>query len=295
MEDEGGWAGQERQFKCGDDSARELSRLRSNETPRELGRNGVSWRDFWNGKTTIYANQRHKDVHYRLIAEEIVGLIGAPDERVLDFGCGEAHSAELVADACGELILCDAAESVRARVAERTAGLRNVAVMGPETVEQLPAGGVDVIVVNSVIQYLSRPELERWLAIWRRLLSAHGRLVIGDIVPRSVGPAADALALLKFARANGFLVAASIGLVRTALSDYRRKRAELGLLQLEEGEISDIARQSGFLVARSRQNLGHNPMRLTVVATPALVPVTLVPGLESYEHRPRERMRAATA
>ncbi len=232
------------------------------------GRRVVSWRDFWNGKTTIYANGRHRDVHYRLIAQDIVGLIPSANARVLDFGCGEAHSAHLVARACRELILCDAADSVCQRVAQRTEGFGNVTVLSPEALEELPDGSVDVIVVNSVIQYLSRAELDRWLVAWRRLLSERGRLVIGDIVPRSVRPLDDALALLRFARANGFLVAASVGLVRTALSDYRRKRVTLGLLQLEEREIMEIARRSGFAVARSRQNLGHNPLRLTVVATP---------------------------
>lgn len=256
----------------------------------------MSWRDFWNGKTTIYANERHQEVHYRLIAEDIVQLIGAADDRVLDFGCGEAHSAAVVAGACGQLVLCDAAESVRKRVADRCADLANVSVLSPESLEQLPAASFDVIVVNSVIQYLSRPELDRWLATWRRLLSPGGRLVIGDIVPRSVGPVADAFALLKFARANGFLLAASIGLVRTALSDYRRKRAELGLLQLEEDEISEIARRSGLRVARSPQNIGHNPSRLTVVATPLFAPVMQSqPAIEAYAQRPIDDLQRALA
>lgn len=236
----------------------------------------MSWRDFWNGETTIYANGRHQDVHYRLIAQDIVGLIPSANARVLDFGCGEAHSAHLVARACGELILCDAADSVRRRVADRTTELDNVTVLAPEDVEKFADGSVDVIVVNSVIQYLSRAELDGWLATWRRVLSARGRLVIGDIVPRSVRPLDDALALLQFARANGFLVAASLGLVRTALSDYRRKRVTLGLLQLDEREIMEIARRSGFAVVRSRQNLGHNPLRLTIMATPAAMGVAPV-------------------
>lgn len=232
----------------------------------------MSWREFWNGDTTIYANSRHKEVHYRRVAQDIVGLIPGRTARVLDFGCGEALSAHLVAAACGELILCDAASTVRERVAGRTAHLGNVRVLSAEAIEQLPAASIDVIIVNSVIQYLSRPELDRMLQVWRRLLSPQGRLVIGDIVPRSVGPLTDAATLLKFAYANGFLLAAMGGLVRTALSDYRRKRAELGLLQLEEGEITEIALRAGFSVARAPQNLGHNPLRLTVVATPSLVP-----------------------
>jgi len=60
--------------------------------------------------------------------------------------------------------------------------------------------------------------------------------------------------------------------VRTALSDYRRKRAELGLLQLDEGEIVALAREAGFEAGRHAHNLGHNPARLTIVATPVALP-----------------------
>ena len=66
----------------------------------------VSWTDYWDGETTIYANARHKHVHYEGIARDIVSLLPGPDARVVDYGCGEALSAHLVADACARLFLC---------------------------------------------------------------------------------------------------------------------------------------------------------------------------------------------
>lgn len=229
----------------------------------------MSWQEFWNGNTTIYVNERHKQVHYRKVADDIVAHIETPAARVLDFGCGEALSAEAVAGACGELVLCDAAETVRDRITSRMRNVPNVRVVSPEAVSAMPDAAFDMIVANSVIQYLSRPDLETWLATWRRVLAPAGKLVLGDIVPRGVGPLVDAAALLKFANQHGFLVAAAGGLVRTALSDYRRKRAEYGLLQLDETEIVALARAAGFEAGRHSRNLGHNPARLTIVATPA--------------------------
>lgn len=228
----------------------------------------MSWQEFWNGNTTIYVNQRHKEVHYRKIADDIVAHIAIPRARVLDFGCGEALSADVIAQSCEHLFLCDAAETVRARIMSRVSHVANARVITPSAVEAMPDGSFDLIVANSVIQYLSRPELEAWLATWRRTLSPGGKLVLGDIVPRGVGPLMDAAALLKFANKHGFLVAAAGGLVKTALSDYRRKRAELGLLQLDEAEIVALARQAGLYAGRHALNLGHNPARLTIVATP---------------------------
>ncbi|MDX2202692.1 MAG: methyltransferase domain-containing protein [Hyphomicrobiaceae bacterium] len=232
----------------------------------------MTWRDFWNGETTIYVSSRHREIHYRTLAEDIVSMLPDGEARVLDFGCGEALSADVVAGACRSLVLCDAAETVRAKVRERTRHLANTRTVTPEAVEAMPDGAFDVIVANSVIQYLAPSELQRWLETWRRVLAPTGQLVLGDIVPRRVGPLKDAAALIRFAMEHGFLLAAAGGLVRTALSDYRRKRAELGLLQLDEHEIVALARAQGFQAARSDRNLGHNPARLTIVARPVPEP-----------------------
>ncbi len=86
---------------------------------------------------------------------------------------------------------------------------------------------------------------------------------MADIVPRGVGPLVDAAALLRFANQHGFLVAAAGGLVRTALSDYRRKRSEYGLLQLDETEIVSLAREAEALRRGAYEmRPGHNPRHL---------------------------------
>ena len=73
----------------------------------------TDWLAFWDSPHSIYVNARHKDVHYRLIAKEIAALVPGPQARVLDYGCGEALHADLVAAAAGELFLCEAAPGVR--------------------------------------------------------------------------------------------------------------------------------------------------------------------------------------
>jgi len=79
----------------------------------------------------------------------------------------------------------------------------------------------------------------------------------------------DARALLSFAWQGGFLKSALIGLVRTALSDYRKIREELGLSRYSEAEMIEILREAGFAAERRRQNMGHNQARMTFVARSA--------------------------
>ncbi len=53
------------------------------------------WLSFWDKPHSIYVNARHKDVHYRLIADEIAARCRHGEARVLDYGCGEALHADM--------------------------------------------------------------------------------------------------------------------------------------------------------------------------------------------------------
>ena len=76
----------------------------------------------------------------------------------------------------------------------------------------------------------------------------------------------DVLALLQFAWTNGFLKDALIGLVSTALSDYRELRTRVGLQRYSEDEIKQKLARAGFAASLALRNIGHNPWRMTFVA-----------------------------
>ena len=61
------------------------------------------WIDYYDSTHTIYASRLHRDLHFQIIARDIIGYISSPDAVVLDYACGEALSAAKVADACGKL------------------------------------------------------------------------------------------------------------------------------------------------------------------------------------------------
>jgi len=227
------------------------------------------WRSFWDGEHSIYVNARHKDVHYRDIADAIVSYLPGPRARVLDFGCGEATHADKVAAAAGEVLLCESAASVRALMAARFAGNPRIRICAPEELEGRPGGSLDLIVANSVVQYLSGVELERLLALWKRLLAPGGTLIVADIIPPDVGAISDVVALLRYAMQHGFLLAALAGLARTAVSPYRKLRNQLGIAQYTEAEFMQRLRTAGYTAERLKRNMEHNPARMTFRARPA--------------------------
>ena len=227
------------------------------------------WIEFYDSPHSIYVNARHKDVHYSEIAAQIAAFVPGPGARVLDYGCGEATHADKVAAVAAQLFLCDAAPSVRSTVAERFAGNGKIRVVSPEDVEGMADGALDLIVANSVVQYLTRDTLTALLALWRRLLAPNGVLIVADVIPPEVGVASDALALIRYAAAHGFLVAAFAGLVRTAASSYRQLQQTLSKARYGEAEFLNLLRDAGYAAERLSRNMEHNQARMTFRARPA--------------------------
>jgi SAM-dependent methyltransferase len=226
------------------------------------------WLAFWDSPHFIYVNARHKDVHYRLIAKEIAALVPGPDARVLDYGCGEGLHADLVADAAGELFLCEAAPGVRAGLKKRFGENPKIRVVAPHEIARLSEHSLDLIVLHSVVQYLTPAGTGALFTLFHRLLKAEGLLIVSDILQPGVSTAADVLALLQFGKANGFLLAAWWGLIRTIVSDYSRLRSRLGLTGYTEAAMIEKLDAAGFAASRAPTNIGHNQARLAYYAKP---------------------------
>src|SRR5258708_29144396 len=228
------------------------------------------WIDYYDSTHTIYASKRHRDLHFQLVARDIVGYCPSPDAVVLDYACGEALSGARVAEACGKLYLAEPAPGVRGRLIARFAPNTKIRVRSLDELRNMNEKSIDLVVMNSVAQYMTPQELDSAFSVTRRLVKPSGRLVVGDILRPEVGMGRDVLALLKFASSHGFLTDALYGLASTALSDYRQLRTRVGLQRYSESEMIAKLARAGFSTSRAHQNIGHNPWRMTFVARHAL-------------------------
>ncbi|MDA9430474.1 class I SAM-dependent methyltransferase [Bradyrhizobium sp. CCBAU 51627] len=229
------------------------------------------WIDYYDSTHTIYVSKLHRDLHFRIIARDIIGYITSPDATVLDYACGEALSAGQVASACGQLILAEPAPGVRGRLIARFAPNTKIRVRSLDDVRKMQDQSIDLVVMNSVAQYMSAEELDAALLNIRRILKPSGKLVLGDILQPQVGMFRDVAALLSFGLRNGFFKDALIGLISTALSDYRHLRTRIGLQRYSEDEMTAKLKAAGFASQRADTNIGHNRWRMTFIARPPLV------------------------
>lgn len=228
----------------------------------------TSWREYWDGPHPIYVSERHRRLHFDLIARDIVKLFPSSQAVVLDYGCGEAWTANDLARACARLYLFDTAPTVRNAVAERVKSEPKIAVLDEAALAALEPGTLDLIVVNSVLQYLSRDELVALLDLARAKLKPGGVLALGDVIPEDANALSDTTALLGFAVHGGFLIAALKGIVRTVFSDYRKLREQLGLTRYSETAMIELLRGHGFSAERAARNIGHNQGRMLFLARP---------------------------
>jgi len=226
------------------------------------------WIDFWDRPNAIYADRRNLEAHFDRITRDLMPHLPAGGT-VLDFGCGEALGAEAMARACGQLLLFDGAPSVRQKLTARLGGQPRIRVLDDAAFAAQPAGSVDLVVVVSVLQYIAKPDLAGLLARWRDLLAPGGRLMLADVVVTGTPMLRDVRSQLSFAARHGFLTAALAGIVRMALSDYRRIRQQVGFSTYTPEELTGVMERAGFAVERLPANIGPTPHRFTLVGRPA--------------------------
>src|SRR3954447_20216446 len=122
------------------------------------------WIDYYDSTHTIYASKLHRDLHFQVIARDIIGYITSSDAVVLDYACGEALSAARVAEACAKLYLAEPAPGVRGRLIARFAPNTKIRVRSLDDLRNMAERSVDLAVMNSVAQYMTPEELDAALA-----------------------------------------------------------------------------------------------------------------------------------
>jgi SAM-dependent methyltransferase len=226
-----------------------------------------SWLDFWNAPNAIYVSRRHQEAHYAKVASSIGGFVPTGgDAVVLDWGCGDAFMANALAQTCRALLLYDRAEATRGRLMSAYAGSPKIRVLGESALEALPDASIDLIVVNSVVQYLSAGQFSDALKLFHRLLKSDGELLLGDIIAPDTPLVGHVTTFLRFAWQNGFFVAAIIGLARNFVSPYRKLRRDAGYACYTEMQMLGLLDDNGFAGDRLASNIAVSQLRSSYLA-----------------------------
>ena len=239
--------------------------MKSDETSVAQSNSDRSWRSFWESANSCRLNYVEAE-HFIEALQHHVGL--QPTWHVLDFGCGFGFTAGLIAPLVASVSVWDSAANVRAHARDHLASHDNGGRRELGTESTLPDGvSFDLIVVNSVVQYMSADELSRWLAAWRDGLAPEGRLVLSDLIPRGHDVRRDIPAVLLFSLRHGTLLHALI----EGAKEWRRHRQvhrHVSLLTIALEELAAQAQELGLEPEVLPINLSSHPARVSVVLTP---------------------------
>ncbi|MCK5439165.1 MAG: class I SAM-dependent methyltransferase, partial [Gemmatimonadetes bacterium] len=219
---------------------------------------------FWESASSCRLN-RVEAAHFIETLEQHVGL--QLSWRVLDFGCGFGFTTGLIAARVASVSAWDAAANMRTQARDHLAAHGNVELLDLGTAIALPDDAdFDLIVVNSVVQYMSADEFVGWLAAWRDGLAVRGRLVLSDLIPREYDVRRDIPAVLLFSLRRRTLLRALVEGVKE-WRRYRRVHRSVPLLTIAPEELAQQAGELGLDAEILPANLSSHPARLSVVLT----------------------------
>jgi SAM-dependent methyltransferase len=226
-----------------------------------------SWLEFWNAPNAIYANNRHRQAHSAKVLAGVSRFVQTGGTSiVMDWGCGEATAAGDLARRCQLLLLFEPANTTRRRLLANYADHSKIDVIDEAKLSAISPASIDLIVVNSVVQYLSRAQFVEALHLFNRLLKSDGRLLLGDIIEPGTPLMRHVATFLRFAFENGFFWAGVLSLARNLMSPYRQLRHNAGYACYTTIEMIGLLSDNGFIGERLPFNIAVSQLRCSYLA-----------------------------
>ena len=162
----------------------------------------MNWVEYW-AQPGFDEDFRKKSLSY-YVGNLITSATVRKGEDILDYGSGLGYVAEYLSERAGRLVLAEPSAALREASARFNAGRKNVVHVNPDGMDGLGAfldrNRFDLILINSVIQYIRPDETRRILSLLRKGLKPGGRIVVSDIVPRDAQLIGDLHSVMGFYR-----------------------------------------------------------------------------------------------
>jgi ubiquinone/menaquinone biosynthesis C-methylase UbiE len=227
-----------------------------------------SWLEYWNRPNGAFVSEWHKRAYYERLFSNVQSFLPrGPGSAMLDWGCGEALAAERMAAECERVYLFDPTELVRSRLHRRCGDHSHITVIDAEQLRRLSSGSLDLILINSVIEYLNRAELLTALSDLSRLLRDSGRFLIGDVISPGTALWQHVVVFLTFAYQSGFMASAIVGLLCKFLPSYNSVQRGHGLSKYSEAELMNVFQLCKLDGKRLSRNIAVSPIRSSYIAT----------------------------
>ncbi len=233
----------------------------------------TAWREYFDGLKDQSPLYRAQAAVYVNSLRAAVGV--QRYHRVLDFGCGFGFVTAFLAPLVTEIGWWDPSENMRSVARRNAAPFANAKFCDlaalPTTnlqAERWQGPPFDLILINSVVQYMPAEELWTWLPQWRAMLAPGGQVVLSDLISPGHSSFSDLVCLMRFGHGSGSTVLATTEAFG-GLTHYWRTRHALPLTPTSRTDLARQAAASAFDVTFLPVNLTHFRDRWTAVLRPA--------------------------
>lgn len=209
------------------------------------------WREYWS-KTP---DSPYLAAEASVVAGNLVRRFALDDrDVVLDFGCGYGYVSEHLARTVARVFIWDEVEDAMASALARI-GDSGVSAIDPSDTKQR----FDLIVVNSVVQYMGEETLSFWLRRWSELIAPGGAIAVTDVPDSAPSLLFEGIQWFWLTLRKGVL-ADAIRFARANSTRYHAARAETGLGTVSEEQLRDLA-GAHLVVKREQRNLAYQSGR----------------------------------
>jgi SAM-dependent methyltransferase len=221
------------------------------------------WSDYWARLTC------HHDVfasEAAFFVSRMLRVLGDTSAAaVLDVGCGFGLTAAALAPHVRSIVLWDTSPAMRRHARAHVAAVPNARVATAPPRDAC----FDLIVLNSVVQYMAPAERRAWLAYARETVTPTGSVVVSD-VPRDPSLRArgrEIFELARFHRSRGRLVRVLRERAADAIAYWRAVRAA-PLVPLDRATLEREAGDADLAVTMLSDSLTCRRHRLAAMLRP---------------------------
>ena len=216
-----------------------------------------SWQEYWDRPAYFFAGSHQSRLSSEVLVDNLLGVLPRKQDCVLlDYGCGRHPATVRLVEHGMRLRLYDQSASARSIVADEYTDAHDVDVLAEFDPMQIGAGAVDYVLMNSVVQYMTIPQLQEVARIVSKILKPRGIFIVSDVIPQKTSMLPDLSRILMQAVKSGYFVDTMASLVKLQLSPYRKLLISQGLSTHDLTSLSDILTPLGFRVTQLENNIG---------------------------------------
>ncbi len=221
-----------------------------------------TWDSYWNSNNINRDIMQVWAAYFVGLYEKTFGFTGS--EVVLDFGAGFGNVSFFIRNKAQKIYLYDKSEYMLEVLKVNFQNSKNMHIIS--SVNDIDEK-VDIILVNSVLQYMSIDELKKALLELQRICKPDTKIVFSDIIPHNYSKITDFLVQLKLSLKFRFFRKLMIYAVSNSVFSPSLSLSSNYLTKYDEDELIEILSEFNFASEKMESNFTFSKKRYTLVCT----------------------------